>query len=1013
MKKLISFIPVILFIVALDAQAPTGYCTVVQQPCNNDGELIITITSGMTPPLTFRYYDVIGNMIIHDSVMAMSDTATNLNPLAYIIVSDNQYNYFQPSCGLIAPFDVDYFNITNPVCPDTIGLAEITINGGASPDSVEWYDSFSGIYIGTGNPMLLYPGYYVPHVYFNGCVMTRTDTMLGISQLTNIDFNINSYVASCLDGSASVNNLTGVVGPYYTVWSNGATTDSISNLISGNYSATITDSIGCSRTRLTYVAQDPVISVNFTTVPATCQQNDGSITAYGSGGVPPYTYVWNTGATSQTLSGLAGGVTYSVVVTDANGCHSNNISVNTALSTPVYVTYSVTNSDCNSPTGAIDLIINGGTPPYDVVWSTYPPMTGASVSSLASGLYPFTVTDSVGCVRTGTAVVSDYGLTGYISFYPALCPNNDGMAGVFAFGTGPFSYLWSTGDTTQGIVNLAPGYYSCTITDALACTETKCGHVILSTPVSAYYSTVPASCLYTADGSITVTPSGGTPPYTFHWSDGQTTATAVSLLTGAYTVHVTDANNCSIVKYINLDYDHSNDSCYCVVTGTAYEDINDNCIFDAGEDTIQNIHIYCPGYGSVYTDMYGTYMYLLPTGSYTLSEIIQYYYPLESCQNPSYMINVNAAPGCTLTYDFAHEINPIHDIQTSIGSMYSPVPGNDYKQSIVIYNNGTVTEDDIQFGYVNDGQLFLTGSTLSFTQLDPVNFPDWYSIITSFPALDPGDGIGMFVDYYVPTNIPLGTVVNFIDTTAHEPPMINWQSEYSPWNNVVNYNAVVVSSFDPNFKEVYPQGEGQMGYISNADSILEYTIHFENTGNYYANKVVITDTLDGNLNHMSVEPGYSSHNYTAAISDNGVLRFTFENINLPWIGSGRFGMVSYSVHLDPLLPPGTEIENSAAIFFDYNQPVITNTTLNTIKFPEHIEDEVLYNNVIVYPNPTDGIFSTNAEGVQYVEIYNAYGQFLLSTDKYIRMNIVDQPAGFYFIRIVTEKGIFISKLIKQ
>lgn len=212
--------------------------------------------------------------------------------------------------------------------------------------------------------------------------------------------------------------------------------------------------------------------------------------------------------------------------------------------------------------------------------------------------------------------------------------------------------------------------------------------------------------------------------------------------------------------------------------------------------------------------------------------------------------------------------------------MTQAIPGNTYTQSIIVENDGTIKETNIQLGYKHDGQLMYSNTSPNvYTQFDPVNEPYWYCDTTGFPALSPGHALELLTSYLVPTNIPINTVVDFWDTTAYTSPMSNWLADYSPWNNVKYFHDTIVGSFDPNFKEVSPAGTGPEGYISTSDSVLDYVIHFQNTGDYYAQKVVIIDTLSSNLDRTSMRPGYSNHDYTADMSETGILKFTFNNVS--------------------------------------------------------------------------------------------------------------------------------------
>ncbi|MBI5540479.1 MAG: T9SS type A sorting domain-containing protein [Bacteroidia bacterium] len=1034
MKSLLHFLKsttVILIIVVTfyannSAKAQTGFCTVLQQPCNSDGILVTTITSGLTPPLTFEY----GNGT-HSNVLILTDTMYNISSGAYVYIHDNFGNDLLLNTGIVRPFLTDYpLVITNPVCPNTSGTINITIDGGNMPASVTWYEGHNwspGPLVGSGNPMTLSLGTYCAYVTdINGCGYFYPDTNISIYQTTPIHYNVNTTDANCTNGTATITNITGGIAPYSTLWSNGLSTSTISNLTSGYYNLTVTDAQNCTSSQYFSVNQSTIINANTSITHATCTNNNGSVITFGSGGTPPYTYIYSNGATSQSINNLAGNTNLQVTVTDANQCTKNNY-IYIGINTPIIVNYSATPSSCTTPTGSVTLNINGGTLPYSIVWFTSPLQTGSSIINMPAGNYSFKVTDAVGCERTGTAII--YPLSDFYSNPSAISPtcpiNNNGSITLFGNGTEPpFTYLWSNGANTSTISNLSPGYYICTITDNIGCTFTRCQNLILLSPVHIGFNVTAATCLYNHDGSITANPTGGTPPYSFSWSNGQNTATINGLEKGFYWCNVIDANGCSKWEQTYVDYNHNNDSCYCTITGRVFVDNNTNCIYNTGEDSVQNIMVHCSPFGYSFTNNQGYYSFKVPTGSYTISEVVQYIYPLASCQNNSIPLTVTASSGCADTINFANYINPLHDIHIRTTNFNPAIPGNNYYHSIIVENDGTVPESNIQLSNSNDGQLqYLSTSPVALNQPDPINEPNWYNITSGFPTLLPGQGTMLLSNYFVPTNIPINTTVNFWDTTAYNPPMNNWLSDYSPWNNVNDTQIVVIGPFDPNYKEVFPKGVGSQGYISNSDSVLDYIIHFQNIGNYFAQNVVIIDTIDSDLDLSTLRLGFSNKNYIAEMNENRVLKFTFNNIHLypeNWEPLLSCGLVCYSINQNPLLNDGAQIKNSADIYFDYNAPVKTNTTINTIKILGS-PYQGLNNQISLYPNPASTeIFVMASENniLETIYIQDMTGRLLIikniSNSSTQQINIEKLTSGIYFITAENQKREkFVKKFIKD
>jgi len=219
-----------------------------------------------------------------------------------------------------------------------------------------------------------------------------------------------------------------------------------------------------------------------------------------------------------------------------------------------------------------------------------------------------------------------------------------------------------------------------------------------------------------------------------------------------------------------------------------------------------------------------------------------------------------------------------------------------------------------------------------------------------------------------------------------------------------------IGSFDPNDKQGFPKGYGNQHFIK-ANTDLEYIIRFQNNGNDTAFTVIILDKLTPNLDPNSVRIEVASHPMEFALLEGGVLRFTFDHISLPdssvnWDASN--GFVKFRVSQKPDLTNGTVIENSAAIYFDYNAPVITNTTFHTIGkdfITVSTDDPELDGLLRAYPNPTsDAIFFdlkdlTNAGRF---ELTNSLGHQLRSeifTGKQFHFERKNLPAGIYLFQI--------------
>ncbi|WP_118975858.1 DUF7619 domain-containing protein [Taibaiella koreensis] len=1011
-KKLLFFL---LCLLALGrfAQAQSVSLVLTQAPCNANG-IVTANFSGLVSPLLVSWHIIGGPSITHSNVSGPSDVLNSYAGEPFTLLVQDANGAIADAYFPGAPPFLISVNIVDGICPAP-GSATATISGGTAPFAYEWTPQGSTTVVSTVNPASLPEGNYNLKVTdANGCTFTLNDS-LAVHPEAPFNYTVNGTVASCTNGTATVTGITGSgTPPYSYLWSNGATTPGITGLSQGSYNVIVTDANGCARQRFRQVTQSPFITANVTPTNPTCTQNNGALMTFGAGGTPPYTYLYSNGGTTQGQNGLAPGA-YVVTITDANGCTGQAFPYLSAT-TPVNVTYSTVPSSCTTPNGSATLVASGGQAPYTVSWNTFPAQTGLTASNLAPGSYGFTVTDANGCVRTGTVEIPPVNtIIANLTGTSASCLAANGTAStVPSGGTSPYTYLWSNGATTQNLTSLPAGNYSVTITDAAGCKVTKNWNVEASSPVNAGLASVPASCRYTADGSIGTSVWGGTAPYTYSWSNGQTGATATGLLQGDYWLHVTDANGCIANKFSHVGYSNGN-ACYCTVTGTVFHDLNNNCVKDPGEAGIANIQIHCAGFGYTYTDANGQYTFQLPTGTYTLSESVQGMYPLAACQNNTIPVTVTAAAGCTQTFDFANTVNPIHDIHISTWNSNFAVPGNNYQQLCIISNDGTVPESSILSTYLNDGQL----NAASFSPAGifaPLSGRYYSTAGNTFPALAPGSAQPFHIGYSVPTNIPMGTSLLFSDTAVASGPLSNWLNDYSPWNNVGVLNTTVVSSYDPNFMEVNPKGVGPEGNITRADSVLEYMVHFQNLGTYKAQKVVVVAMLDPNLNFSSLRPVYSSHKGNVTINEQGELRYTFDNINLPakmYDEVGSNGMFTFTIKQKPNLPLGTKIKNKAGIYFDYNEPVITNEVVNTLYKPTGIEEENEKKQLsfVLYPNPANTAFTVivennTANADTRLNITDASGRVLLaksmrlqSGKQMIGMNTASLSAGVYFVQL--------------
>lgn len=370
------------------------------------------------------------------------------------------------------------------------------------------------------------------------------------------------------DGSGTV-SATGGAPPYTFLWDDPSaqTTATATGLCAGTYTVTITDGVGAVSTE-TVVINDPPglsasasVSSDYNGADISCfGDSDGEVTVTASGGDPGYFYEWDDPAaqTTETATGLPAG-TYIVTVTDDGGC---SVTASVTLSDPTALGASVGGSTDVSCFGDADgdatVSASGGTGAYAYLWDDASAQTTATASGLAGGDYCVTVTDANGCEASdcitiaepaalaGSAAVS----TDYLGFDISCNGAMDG-AGLASptGGTPGYTYLWDdpSGQTTAEATGLGAGTYNVYVTDDNGCTTSF--SVTLTEPdaITLSSSFVASSCS-AADGSATVSATGGTGMYTYLWdaaAGSQTTSTATGLSSGSYSVDVTDENGCT------------------------------------------------------------------------------------------------------------------------------------------------------------------------------------------------------------------------------------------------------------------------------------------------------------------------------------------------------------------------------------------------------------------------------------------------------------------------------------
>lgn len=514
--------------------SPTVILNKTDISCNgaSDGQISTSVSGGITP---YSY---------NWSNSETTASLTNLAPGLYTLTLADVNNCVAvKEIEIIEPEQISIQYTTVDELFGNDGSIQLNVSGGTAPFTYLWDDSstLSGLdNIPAGD-------YSVTVTDVNSCESIITITVGGSPCALGVSNSISD--ATCFNASNAYVDITVTNGmlPYTFIWSNGKTTEDIFNIKAGTYSLTITDSRGCITNTSVIVSQPAELVVNITTTSANCNQSDGEAVANISGGTSPYSYQWSTGDVTNTISNVNAGY-YMVTVNDMNSCSKFAVAMISNSNSLNLTVNSVTNTSCsNGNDGAIDISVSGGASPYTFSWSN-----GAiteDISGLSAGPYEIIVNDNIGCISAlSIDVLNPDDIIVETSSTPANCGNSDGTATAVATGgTTPYSYLWSNFETTQTIINMPVGSYSVKVTDAKGCF--KIASTAISNdngPIISNSAVSEAGCSST-DGSVDITISGGSMPFTFNWSDNSINEDLDSVSAGDYSVTITDDNNCVTV----------------------------------------------------------------------------------------------------------------------------------------------------------------------------------------------------------------------------------------------------------------------------------------------------------------------------------------------------------------------------------------------------------------------------------------------------------------------------------
>ncbi|MBP7409438.1 MAG: T9SS type A sorting domain-containing protein [Flavobacteriales bacterium] len=668
------------------------------------------------------------------------------------------------------------------------------------------------------------------------------------------------------------------------------------------------------------------------------------------------------------------------------------------------VTVGVQNQTCNYANGYVSANVSGGVPPYTYLWSGGE--TTSSLVGVAPGTYSVMVTDFVGTQASanGTVLLESYppqttwthsycpGQDYHIEFAPFSPPGIMEVVGPWTTSTGTIGEVpipEVPGHLYLDLGQMTPGAaFDVTYWDVNGCPGSISGTVgdpILSWPNLGVLA-VEGSCATYATGTVTVSydqpvswdsfislRAEGSAENDFAYPSQTVSAGVVefsSIPSGNYwlktrlgiTVSLIQGGPC-MSDSIFVTVPDLGPQCG-TITGSTFMDQNSDCLDTEVNAPLVIVEIQP---GPYYSGGNGTFTGRVPNGSYTLTS-----------SGPALAQSCPASAtvsGNTVYANIGHQPTAPLDVSIALASSAAR-PGFQMNYNISVQNHSALT----------------TGATTTTFTFDPLltvlnTIPTPTSASSGTLTWDQPE-LGLFgespyrVTLQVPPDVSLiGTVLSASATVS------TTNTDADPSNNVANTSVTVTASMDPNEKvAATSSGSSDARYYIDQDEWIDYTLRFQNTGTDTAFNVVVTDTLPTELDPSSILIGAASHSFSWSLSGPGILRFMFPNILLPDSNvneAASHGLVCFHIKPREPLLSGTVIENTANIYFDFNEPVITEPSLLVAEFSTFVGHTSTDTRqlLVLAPNPADdrSIVVATAGMIENLRIFSVDGRLASTT----------------------------------
>ena len=442
-----------------------------------------------------------------------------------------------------------------------------------------------------------------------------------------------------------------------------------------------------------------------------------------------------------------------------------------------------------------------------------------------------------------------------------------------------------------------------------------------------------------------------------------------------------------------------------VVTGTIFRDDNGNGIQDAGEPPIPNATV-----GDIVqqrftgTDSLGHYALSLPFGTYSIT--VQPNVPQVVGILPSaYPITVDTYGQTVPNIDFGVQVNIAeHDLYVQNDWTGAVWPGISTAHFVYVGNLG-----DVQY---NVEVRLQAPSWLNLVTSSPTATVEGDTYVWILDSLAFGEERSLLTVFNIPFGMATGTMLNLVTT------VLPTENDIDLSNNMNTYGTFVGASFDPNDKHVFP---AWLNYLEGMNgSSVEYRIRFQNTGTAPALRVLVTDTLSEDLDPSTFHLLGSSHPCSWFFRD-GALHFLFDPIFLPdstFDEANSHGHVLFKIDTRPGLSPTDSVANIANIYFDLNEPVITDPSVLIVEIPFSIAEEGR-NEVHVFPVPSNGLLNVQQDGKwtnALVTLIDARGSEVLMErirSEFVQIDLRPLPSGLYVLRLQKDGNSWSQRIVKE